>query len=85
MPAGFGRAGARICRSKREVEIEGHNEERYRNRCITFASNIMPPGGKAIDRAKFLSAIFNRLIHFVFYEASRRPSAKKTGIQAMIC
>jgi len=22
MPAGFGRAGARICRSKREVEIE---------------------------------------------------------------
>jgi hypothetical protein len=45
----------------------------------------MPPGGKAIDRAKFLSAIFNRLIHFVFYEASRRPSAKKTGIQAMIC
>ena len=85
MPAGFGRAGARICRSKREVEIEGHNEERYRNRCITVETNIMPPRGKAIERAKFLSAVFKQLIHFVFYEASRRPSAKKTGIQTVIC
>jgi hypothetical protein len=45
----------------------------------------MPPGGKAIDRAKFLSAAFKRLIHFVFREASPKPSAKITGIHAVIC
>jgi len=77
MPAGFGRAGARICRPMREVEIERSSEERYRNRCITIVDNIMPPRGKAIERAKFLSATFKRLIHFVFYEASPGLQQKK--------
>jgi hypothetical protein len=45
----------------------------------------MYPRGKAIDRAKFLLAAFKRLIHCVFCEASPKPSAKKTGIQAVIC
>ena len=70
MPAGFGRAGAKSFRSIPEVEIDGGREQRYRNRCTTFALNIMNPAEKAIERAKFLSAIFKRLIHFVFYEAS---------------
>jgi hypothetical protein len=62
--------GRDLSRSMREVEFAEKSEERYRNRYITFAINIMNPAEKAIDPAKILSTVLTRLIHFVFYETS---------------
>lgn len=77
MPAGFGRAGARYVRSAQKVRSDREQEERYRNRWITFALNIVSSRGKRKGAVKGFFIPVNPLIFIVVFMRRAHPAPEK--------